>query len=48
LVIAGFEPLDVLQSVWMLLKQIAEGRCEIENQYNRVVPETPTGKRLPP
>lgn len=39
LVIAGFEPLDVLQSVWMLLKQIAEGRCEIENQYNRVVPE---------
>jgi hydrogenase expression/formation protein HypD len=39
LVIAGFEPLDVLQSVWMLLKQIAEGRCEIENQYNRIVPE---------
>jgi hydrogenase expression/formation protein HypD len=37
--IAGFEPLDVLQSVWMVLKQIAEGRCEIENQYNRVVPE---------
>jgi len=26
--------------VWMLLKQIAEGRCEIENQYNRVVPRT--------
>ncbi len=40
LVVAGFEPLDVLQSVWMVLKQIAEGRCEIENQYNRVVPET--------
>ncbi len=39
LVIAGFEPLDVLQTVWMVLKQIAEGRCEIENQYNRVVPE---------
>jgi hydrogenase expression/formation protein HypD len=39
LVIAGFEPLDILQSVWMVLKQIAEGRCEIENQYNRVVPE---------
>jgi hydrogenase expression/formation protein HypD len=37
--IAGFEPLDVLQSVWMVLKQIDEGRCEIENQYNRVVPE---------
>jgi hydrogenase expression/formation protein HypD len=39
LVVAGFEPLDVLQSVWMVLKQIAEGRCEIENQYNRVVPD---------
>ena len=39
LVVAGFEPLDILQSVWMLLKQIAEGRCEVENQYQRVVPE---------
>jgi hydrogenase expression/formation protein HypD len=38
MVIAGFEPLDVLQSVWMVLKQIAEGRAEIENQYARVVP----------
>ena len=38
-VIAGFEPLDMLQSVWMLLRQIAEHRCEIENQYNRVVPD---------
>ncbi len=39
LVVAGFEPLDILQSVWMLLRQIAEGRCEVENQYQRVVPE---------
>lgn len=39
LVVAGFEPLDVLHSVWMLLKQIAEGRSEIENQYNRIVPD---------
>lgn len=39
LVVAGFEPLDVLQSVWMVLKQIAEGRVEIENQYNRIVPD---------
>ncbi len=39
MVIAGFEPLDVLQSTWMLLQQIADGRCEVENQYNRVVPE---------
>ena len=37
--IAGFEPLDVLQSMWMVLKQIAEGRCEVENQYARIVPE---------
>jgi hydrogenase expression/formation protein HypD len=38
LVITGFEPLDVLHGIWMVLKQIAEGRSEIENQYNRVVP----------
>ncbi|HTQ34140.1 MAG TPA: hydrogenase formation protein HypD, partial [Stellaceae bacterium] len=39
MVIAGFEPLDVLQSIWMVLRQIAEGRCEIENQYARIAPE---------
>ena len=39
MVVAGFEPLDVLQSIWMVLKQIKEGRCEIENQYARVVPD---------
>lgn len=38
LVISGFEPLDILQSVWMVLKQLAEDRCEIENQYQRFVP----------
>lgn len=38
IVISGFEPLDVLQSVWMVLKQIAEGRAEVENQYGRIVP----------
>ena len=37
LVISGFEPLDILQSVWMLLKQLIEGRCEVENQYTRLV-----------
>lgn len=37
-VISGFEPLDVLQSVHMILRQLAEGRCEVENQYSRVVP----------
>ncbi len=39
IVIAGFEPLDILQSLWMVLKQIAEGRSEVENQYARIVPE---------
>jgi hydrogenase expression/formation protein HypD len=38
LVTAGFEPLDILQSIRMILCQIAEGRCEVENQYKRVVP----------
>ncbi|MBV8241962.1 MAG: hydrogenase formation protein HypD, partial [Hyphomicrobiales bacterium] len=38
LVISGFEPLDILQSIWMVLKQLDEGRCDIENQYARIVP----------
>lgn len=38
-VIAGFEPLDLLSSIVMVLQQILDGRCEIENQYGRVVPE---------
>ena len=37
IVVAGFEPLDILQSIWMLLRQLAEGRCEVENQYGRAV-----------
>ncbi len=36
-VISGFEPLDIVQSVSMLVKQISEGRAEVENQYARVV-----------
>ncbi len=36
IVISGFEPLDILQSIWLLVKQIAEGRCQMENQYARV------------
>ncbi|KAA1189681.1 hydrogenase formation protein HypD [Pseudohalioglobus sediminis] len=40
-VIAGFEPLDVLQSLLMLVRQLNEGRAEVENQYIRAV--TPTG-----
>jgi hydrogenase expression/formation protein HypD len=38
--IAGFEPLDVLQSLHLVLKQIADGRCEVENQYARIVTES--------
>ncbi|GAC1389026.1 MAG: hydrogenase formation protein HypD [Ktedonobacteraceae bacterium] len=36
-VMAGFEPLDIIQSVHMIVTQISEGRAEIENQYARVV-----------
>lgn len=36
-VIAGFEPLDVMQSVLMLVGQVNAGRAEVENQYTRVV-----------
>jgi len=39
IVIAGFEPLDLLQAVLMVLIQIRDGRAEVENQYARVVPE---------
>jgi hydrogenase expression/formation protein HypD len=38
IVVSGFEPLDLLQSVQMIMRQLAEGRCEVENQYSRVVP----------
>ena len=36
-VIAGFEPLDVMQSTLMLIRQINDGRFEVENEYTRVV-----------
>ncbi|BBU60210.1 hydrogenase expression/formation protein hypD2 [Methylosinus sp. C49] len=45
-VIAGFEPLDVLQAILMLLRQINEGRCEIENQYRRAVTESGNAKAI--
>jgi len=37
-VVAGFEPLDILQSIYMLMLQLSQGRSEVENQYARVVP----------
>ena len=36
-VVSGFEPLDILQGVYLILRQLAEGRMEVENQYTRVV-----------
>jgi len=39
LVTAGFEPVDILMAVAMLLRQLREGRCEVENQYTRAVVE---------
>jgi hydrogenase expression/formation protein HypD len=37
IVVTGFEPLDILQATWMAVKQLEEGRHEVENQYSRVV-----------
>jgi len=42
-VIAGFEPLDVLQAILMLVRQINAGRAEVENEFTRAV--TPEGNR---
>lgn len=39
LVVAGFEPLDLLQGVCMLVEQKIAGENQIENQYRRVVPD---------
>lgn len=36
-VIAGFEPLDVMQAILMLIRQINEGRAEVENEFTRAV-----------
>jgi hydrogenase expression/formation protein HypD len=37
IVVTGFEPLDILQATWMAVRQLEEGRHEVENQYSRVV-----------
>jgi len=36
-VIAGFEPLDLLMGVWLLVRQVQQGNAVIENEYSRVV-----------
>src|SRR6185295_7301805 len=33
IVITGFEPLDILQAIWMVVTQLVEGRVQVENQY---------------
>lgn len=40
-VIAGFEPLDVMQAILMLIRQVNDGRAEVENEFIRAV--TPEG-----
>lgn len=40
IVVTGFEPVDILQGIWLCLRQLEDGRAEVENQYARVVRET--------
>ena len=44
IVVTAFEPLDLLQGLYLCLKQLEEGRHEVENQYERLV--RPGGNRL--
>lgn len=37
IVVTGFEPVDLLQGIYMTVKQLEESRAELENQYSRVV-----------
>ncbi len=37
IVVTGFEPLDLLEGIWMAIRQLEEGRHEVENQYTRAV-----------
>jgi hydrogenase expression/formation protein HypD len=39
IVVTGFEPLDLLQGIYLCVKQLEEGRAEVENQYSRAVTE---------
>ncbi|HEX8144075.1 MAG TPA: hydrogenase formation protein HypD [Pyrinomonadaceae bacterium] len=44
--VSGFEPLDILQSVYMIVKQVVEGRAEVENQYARCISREGNRKAL--
>ncbi len=46
LVVSGFEPLDILQAAYMVIRQTIEGRAEIENQYSRAVTRDGNPKAL--
>jgi hydrogenase expression/formation protein HypD len=46
IVVSGFEPLDILQGVLMLLRQLRNGQAKVENQYKRVVPWEGNGAAL--
>lgn len=37
IVVTGFEPLDILEGIWMAVRQLEEGRHQVENQYVRAV-----------
>ncbi|MGB9692005.1 MAG: hydrogenase formation protein HypD [Candidatus Sumerlaeaceae bacterium] len=37
IVVTGFEPVDILEGLLMCVKQLEEGRAQVENQYSRVV-----------
>jgi hydrogenase expression/formation protein HypD len=37
IVVTGFEPMDILEGIWMAVRQLEEGRHEVENQYVRSV-----------
>jgi len=39
IVVTGFEPLDLVQGIYMAVKQLEEGKYKLENQYSRVVKE---------
>lgn len=45
-VVAGFEPIDILQGIFMLIRQVKKGKAEVENQYNRVVKKSGNKKAL--
>jgi hydrogenase expression/formation protein HypD len=48
IVVTGFEPLDLLEGIWLAVRQLEAGRAEVENQYARAVARdgTPAARAL--